>query len=64
MQILPVPILPLDDFEGPSPATVVAGMALLGIGALAEGDFESLSDLAGACLDFLPDCSSPFLEFP
>lgn len=55
MQILPVPILPLDDFEGPSPATVVAGMALLGIGALAEGDFESLSDLAGACLDFLPD---------
>lgn len=55
MQIIPVPMLPLDEFEGPSPATVVAGIALLGIGALAEGDFGSLADLAGACLDFLLD---------
>ena len=35
--------------------TIVAGVALLGAEALVEGDFECLSDLAGACLDFLLD---------
>ena len=55
MQIIPVPRLPLDEFEDPSPATLVAGLALLGAVALAEEGVECLSDLAGACLDFLLD---------
>lgn len=36
-------------------STIVAGVALVGASALVEGDFEFLSDLAGACLDFLLD---------
>ena len=55
MQIIPVPRLTRDEFEDPSPATIVAGLALLGAAALAEEGVECLSDLAGACLDFLLD---------